>query len=61
VSWLDRYRLIVSVVLALLGLVILVRAIDARAWPLAVLGIVMIALAGYRLKQYMAFRQGAER
>lgn len=53
----QRYFVIASVLYIVLGIVILVRTVMAHALPLAILGIVFIALGAVRLRDY-AKREG---
>ncbi|HEV3310790.1 MAG TPA: hypothetical protein VG815_09750 [Chloroflexota bacterium] len=52
----DRYRLTIGLILGVLGVIIVVRSLTSHVWPVGLLGMVMIALALYRLKQYRTYR-----
>jgi uncharacterized membrane protein HdeD (DUF308 family) len=53
----QRFTAVSSALFILLGLIILVRSLIASVIPLAVLGVVFIALGVVRIRDYLRWRQ----
>jgi hypothetical protein len=52
----PRYFLIITSGYFLAGLIIIVRAVVASAYPMVILGAVFLALAGVRIRDYLSWR-----